>query len=317
MKSPDLPKNEKSRLAALSALNILDTPPEDRFDRLTQMTKQILNVPVAVISLVDENRQWFKSCIGLDASETPRDISFCGHAINGDDLFIIPDASQDERFADNPLVENDPKIRFYAGCPLKALDGSKLGTLCIIDQRPRQLSAEEQHTLKNFGAIVERELYTIHHATQDSLTGISNRDGFILLAQQQLNIANRQKTPITAIFLDLQVSSFDSDSSHNIDNVIRVFSQNVVTTLRDADLFARLSERRFAILLHDARLDQAADFMDRLKHTSQFAHDNGEATAAFTAIHIEVDPFKHLTTDILLSDGEQLLSEKIKNRTLN
>ena len=132
MKSPDLPQNEKSRLAALSALNILDTPPEDRFDRLTQMTKQILNVPVAVISLVDENRQWFKSCIGLDASETPRDISFCGHAINGDDLFIIPDASQDERFADNPLVENDPKIRFYAGCPLKALDGSKLGTLCII-----------------------------------------------------------------------------------------------------------------------------------------------------------------------------------------
>ncbi|MFT4920519.1 MAG: GAF domain-containing protein, partial [Zhongshania aliphaticivorans] len=80
MKSPDLPQNEKSRLAALSALNILDTPPEDRFDRLTQMTKQILNVPVAVISLVDENRQWFKSCIGLDASETPRDISFCGHA---------------------------------------------------------------------------------------------------------------------------------------------------------------------------------------------------------------------------------------------
>ncbi len=316
MKSPDLPKNEKSRLAALSALNILDTPPEDRFDRLTQMTKQILNVPVAVISLVDENRQWFKSCIGLDASETPRDISFCGHAINGDDLFIIPDASQDERFADNPLVENDPKIRFYAGCPLKALDGSKLGTLCIIDQRPRQLSAEEQHTLKNFGAIVERELYTIHHATQDSLTGISNRDGFILLAQQQLNIANRQKTPITAIFLDLQVSSFDSDSSHNIDNVIRVFSQNLVTTLRDADLFARLSERRFAILLHDARLDQAADFMDRLKHISQFAHDNGEATAAFTAIHFEVDPFKHLTTDILLSDAEQLLNEKIKNRPL-
>ncbi|WP_373084122.1 GAF domain-containing protein [Zhongshania sp.] len=316
MKSPDLPKNEKSRLAALSALNILDTPPEDRFDRLTQMTKQILNVPVAVISLVDENRQWFKSCIGLDASETPRDISFCGHAINGDDLFIIPDASQDERFADNPLVENDPKIRFYAGCPLKALDGSKLGTLCIIDQRPRQLSAEEQHTLKNFGAIVERELYTIHHATQDSLTGISNRDGFILLAQQQLNIANRQKTPITAIFLDMQASSFDSDSSHNIDNVIRVFSQNLVTTLRDADLFARLSERRFAILLHDARLDQAADFMDRLKHTSQFAHDNGEATAAFTAIHFEVDPFKHLTTDILLSDAEQLLNEKIKNRPL-
>ncbi len=316
MKSPDLPKNEKSRLAALSALNILDTPPEDRFDRLTQMTKQILNVPVAVISLVDENRQWFKSCIGLDASETPRDISFCGHAINGDDLFIIPDASQDERFADNPLVENDPKIRFYAGCPLKALDGSKLGTLCIIDQRPRQLSAEEQHTLKNFGAIVERELYTIHHATQDPLTGISNRDGFILLAQQQLNIANRQKTPITAIFLDMQASSFDSDSSHNIDNVIRVFSQNLVTTLRDADLFARLSERRFAILLHDARLDQAADFMDRLKHTSQFAHDNGEATAAFTAIHFEVDPFKHLTTDILLSDAEQLLNEKIKNRPL-
>ncbi|MBB5185936.1 diguanylate cyclase (GGDEF)-like protein [Zhongshania antarctica] len=316
MKSPDLPKNEKSRLAALSALNILDTPPEDRFDRLTQMTKQILNVPVAVISLVDENRQWFKSCIGLDVSETPRDISFCGHAINGDDLFIIPDASQDERFADNPLVENDPKIRFYAGCPLKALDGSKLGTLCIIDQQPRQLSAEQQHTLKNFGAIVERELYAIHYATRDVLTNINNRDGFILLGQQQMRVAERQKTPMTAIFLELRTSFFDNDLNINMDNVIRLFSDNVTTTLRDADLFARLSDRRFVILLNNTGADQAPGFIERLKKTCQQAHSNGDKAAPFTAVNIEVNTFTHVTIESLVVEGEQLLNDKLKQRGL-
>jgi diguanylate cyclase (GGDEF)-like protein len=314
VKSPDLPQNEKSRLAALSALNILDTPPEDRFDRLTQMTKQILNVPVAVISLVDENRQWFKSCIGLDASETPRDISFCGHAINGDDLFIIPDASQDERFADNPLVENDPKIRFYAGCPLKALDGSKLGTLCIIDQQPRHLSAEQQHTLKNFGAIVERELYAIHYATRDILTNINNRDGFILLGQQQIRVAERQKTPMTAIFLELRTSFFDNDLNINMDNVIRLFSDNVTATLRDADIFARLNERRFVVLLNNASATQAPEFIERLKKICQQAYSNGDKAAPFTAVNVEVNTFTHVAVETLIAEGEQLLNDKIKQR---
>ena len=118
MQTPVIPKDEEERLRALRLLNILDTSDEERFDRLTRLAKRMFGVPIALVSLVDENRQWFKSCIGLEVRETPRDISFCGHSILGDDIFIVNDASSDVRFSDNPLVTDDPNIRFYAGCPL-------------------------------------------------------------------------------------------------------------------------------------------------------------------------------------------------------
>ncbi|MDO9199841.1 MAG: GAF domain-containing protein, partial [Hydrogenophaga sp.] len=133
MKPPDRPIDEKLRLQTLQSLHILNTHAEERFDRLTRMAKRIFGVPIALVSLVDANRQWFKSCIGLDASETPRDISFCGHAILGSEVFVIPDTAADPRFSDNPLVTGYPHIRFYAGCPLVAANGQKLGTLCVID----------------------------------------------------------------------------------------------------------------------------------------------------------------------------------------
>ncbi|MFV1921534.1 MAG: GAF domain-containing protein [Methylotenera sp.] len=156
MKKPSIPPDEAARLKTLRYLNILDTPAEERFDRLTRMAKRLFDVSFALVSLVDENRQWFKSCAGLDVSETPRDISFCGHTILGDDIFIIPDATKDERFADNPLVLNEPHIRFYAGCPLKFTNGNRLGTLCIIDQQPRNLTDEDLIVLKDLASMVER-----------------------------------------------------------------------------------------------------------------------------------------------------------------
>ena len=117
MKTPDIPPDEDARLAELRSLNVLDTIAEERFDRLTRMARRLFGVDVALVSLVDESRQWFKSCAGMELSETPRDISFCGHAILGDGAFVIPDALQDERFCDNPMVAGPPHVRFYAGCP--------------------------------------------------------------------------------------------------------------------------------------------------------------------------------------------------------
>jgi PAS domain S-box-containing protein len=158
MKKPDYTANELGRIAALHGLGILDTPPEERFDRITRIAQQIFNVPIALVSLVDKDRQWFKSCQGLGVSETPRDISFCGHAILGDGLFVVPDALEDARFADNPLVTSDPKIRFYAGSTLIGKDGQKLGTLCIIDRRARTFTAAGLQTLSDLARLVEREL---------------------------------------------------------------------------------------------------------------------------------------------------------------
>ena len=132
MKAPDTPQHEATRLIALRSLRILDTPAEERFDRLTRLAKRIFDAPIALISLVDENRQWFKSSVGLSINETSREISFCGHTILGNEVLIINDTTQDVRFADNPLVLREPCIRFYAGCPLRFVDGSRLGTLSLL-----------------------------------------------------------------------------------------------------------------------------------------------------------------------------------------
>lgn len=150
--------DEAKRIASLRALRILDTPPEERFDRLTRMAQVMLDVPIALVSLVDEARQWFKSKQGLAASETPREVSFCGHTILGDGPFLVPDAALDPRFHDNPLVTKDPAIRFYAGWPLRTPDGAALGTFCVIDRRARLLTSEQLRILQDLAAIAEDQL---------------------------------------------------------------------------------------------------------------------------------------------------------------
>ena len=143
-----VPKNEKQRLKVLWQYSVLDTMPEEIFDDLTELAARICEAPVAMITLVDEDRQWFKAKVGVSINETSRDISFCAHAITQPGLFIVPDATRDERFAQNPLVKSDPKVRFYAGAPLVSPDGYALGTLCVIDKVPRELRPEQKQALR-------------------------------------------------------------------------------------------------------------------------------------------------------------------------
>lgn len=158
MREPTLPPDEDKRLAVLRSLQILDTPPEERFDRITRIAVQLFKVPISLVTLIDANRQWFKSCQGLNLSETPRAISFCGHAILSDEILVIPDAKKDSGFSDNPLVTNAPHIRFYAGCPLAVSEGHKLGTLCIWDHRPRRMGNEDLKALRDLASLAEDEL---------------------------------------------------------------------------------------------------------------------------------------------------------------
>lgn len=155
MKAP-LSNNEAARLNALQQYEILDTPNEEAFDDLTRLAAHICRTPTALITLVDTSRQWFKSRVGMDALETPRDVAFCAHAILEPDLLVVRDASQDSRFADNPLVTTDPKIRFYAGAPLITPDGLRLGTLCVIDYMPRDFAIKQQEALR----ILARQVMT-------------------------------------------------------------------------------------------------------------------------------------------------------------
>lgn len=151
MQSAPLSDDEIGRLTELQGYEILDTPPEESFDNLTRLASQICGTPIALVSLVDSHRQWFKAKVGIDAPETPREIAFCAHAILGHEPLIIPDTAQDKRFADNPLVTADPHIRFYAGMPLITPTGHAMGTLCVIDRVPRQLTTEQTETLRILG----------------------------------------------------------------------------------------------------------------------------------------------------------------------
>ena len=160
------PKNEAKRLNILWQYDVLDTVPEKVFDDLTDLAATICEAPIALISLVDEDRQWFKAKTGVTISETSRDISFCAHAILGDDLFIIPDATKDNRFKNNPLVIAKPKIRFYAGAPLITPDGHALGSLCVMDKVPRKLRPDQQQALRVLAHHVVSQLELRRHALE-------------------------------------------------------------------------------------------------------------------------------------------------------
>jgi GAF domain-containing protein len=153
-----LPHNEKSRLKALRELLILDTAPEERFDRISAFAAKEFSVPMALVSIVDRDRQWFKSNFGVDACETPRDVSFCSHAITKVSTLVVPDALKDPRFEDNPLVIGHPFVRFYAGAPLRLPYGQVMGTLCVLDRRPREFDRLDVAILEGLRDLVVEEL---------------------------------------------------------------------------------------------------------------------------------------------------------------
>jgi CheY-like chemotaxis protein len=153
-----LPENESERLDAVYALHLLDTPPEERFDRYTRIAAQLFDVPIALVSLIDTDRQWYKSRHGIDFTESPRDTAFCAHTILDTGVLHVADALQDARFADSPFVTGEPRVRFYAGAPLAGSDGSLVGALCVVDRRPRQLDEQQLTLLRDLADLVEAEL---------------------------------------------------------------------------------------------------------------------------------------------------------------
>ena len=318
MKTPDIPPDEDARLAELRSLNVLDTIAEERFDRLTRMAKRLFGVDVALVSLVDENRQWFKSCAGMELSETLRDISFCGHAILGDGAFVIPDALQDERFADNPLVAGPPHVRFYAGCPLRGPGGRKLGTLCIIDSKPRAFSDEDVEMLVDLALMVEREFSAIEWATVDELTGLSNRRGFMMLAQHSLQLCTRQNIPAALVFIDLDHLKQVNDQLGHAEGdwVLVTFAQHLMKAFRSSDVVARLGGDEFLVLLTNHSKAAAESAMARLQQALD-ATNEAEARGydiSFSYGLVEFDPKRHHTIGALISEGDSLMYKTKKAR---
>jgi len=316
--NPNIPPDEEQRLETLMELNVLDTPPEERFDRLTRMAKNSFDVPIALVSLVDSNRQWFKSCLGLPVSETTRDISFCGHAILENETFIIPDTLKDSRFADNPLVTNEPKIRFYAGVPLKALTGEKLGTFCIIDTKPRILNNVQIQALDDLAFLAERELAIIQIATFDDLTKISNRRGFMTLAKQGLSLSERHKVRATLIYFDLNKFKCINDKHGHLtgDKILIAFASALTQSSRDSDICARLRGDEFVALLFDISEIQLSDYINRVKisfnQKAKLSDFDALTTFAYGAVDYQQE--KHTSIKNLLKDGDTAMYINKRNK---
>lgn len=315
MKPAPMPPDERSRLETLRALNLLDTAPEERFDRLTRMARRMFGVPISLVSLIDANRQWFKSNQGLEASETPRDISFCGHALLGDEILLIPDATLDDRFLDNPLVVDNPNIRFYAGCPLKVLNGSKIGTLCIIDREPRDFSTEDIELLRDLATMAEQEIAAVQLSTLDELTLISNRRGFMTLGQHILNLGVRAGNASMMVFFDLDGFKDINDRFGHAegDRALIVFAERMRSVFRDTDVFGRIGGDEFAVLLtgaNDAILDEVlARFADAIREynaTAQRGYD-----LAYSAGRVVHHP-DNGSIETLLAQADALMYENKK-----
>ncbi|EPF7598940.1 GGDEF domain-containing protein [Vibrio vulnificus] len=319
MQTPEKPDNEPQRIADLHSLHILDTAAEERFDRVTRIARRLFDVPIALVSLVDEDRQWFKSCFGLNASETPRDISFCGHAILGTDALIVEDASLDARFADNPLVTGEPHIRFYAGVPLTFEHSSCLGTLCIIDSKPRTLNEDERLDLIDLAKMAERELAATHSAAIDDLTQISNRRGFMTLAKKSMAYCEVGDYPYSIAYLDLNGFKPINDrfGHQEGDLALKAFADTMKKSFRESDVFARLGGDEFVVFMSGASRSVAQiaiqRFTEALQRYNQSA--NRGYDLSFCAGIVSVEPDANISLDELLSQADKAMYQQKGNKT--
>jgi diguanylate cyclase (GGDEF)-like protein len=319
MKAPEYPKNEDIRVAALRSLDILDTEPEERFDRLTRIAKRLFKVPIALVSFVDINRQWFKSCQGLEVKEMPRDISFCGHAILGDDIFIISDTLLDDRFYDNPLVINEPRIRFYAGIPLVISNEIRVGTLCLIDREPRILSEEDKELLRDLGQMAVQDLTLVQLATIDELTQISNRRGFSALALHALSLCKRMNKPASLFFFDLDFFKEINDRFGHAEGDIALinFSKILKDVFRESDVVGRLGGDEFVALLTNANQAETSLILHRLKKVLEDFNTQNKSRGyeiTYSVGVVAFDSNRHQSINDLLAEGDRLMYEHKRNK---
>lgn len=285
----EFPANEAERCAFIhDRLKILNTPLEDRFERITRMVCFMLKVPISAVSLVVDDVQWFKSIQGLNVSGTARNLAFCAHTILDDDTFVVPDARADERFHDNPLVTEDPSIRFYAGQPLTLGDGMRIGALCAIDRVPRQISDEEKQVLRDLGKLVERELVsqeisasfaglvqeveeTKRASLIDPLTRVWNRAGMEQILAREWKRASRTHGTLAVLFIDLDDFKRINDThGHTVgDAALRHAAKFLLGALRETDVVGRWGGDEFLAVLPDCTEEGLRRICETLAETQK------------------------------------------------
>lgn len=284
MPAAPIPYDEAERLRTLQELQLLDTPIEERFDRITRILKQSLSVPMTAFSLIDEERQWLKSAQGPLPGEMPREDAFCGHAILGEGVLYVPDASMDTRFSDNPLVTGEVGIRFYAGCPISAANGQRIGTLCAIDTKARHMTAEEEQTLRDLASLVETELRATRLsliqgdliselgmanrlALVDPLTLVWNRRGIEELLKDRWSEAARHGHHVMLAIADIDhFKSINDTHGHDTgDAVLRGVAQRLMGAVREEDAVGRIGGEEFLLLLSGHNPEMLIHTVERIR----------------------------------------------------
>jgi len=308
-----LPENETERLIELRRFEVLDTLPEQAYDDITYLASKISDTPIALVSLVDEKRQWFKSRVGLDAEETPRDMAFCAHAIlDPESVMVVPDAELDERFSDNPLVVGDPTVRFYAGVPLVTEAGNALGTLCVIDRVPRELSADQERALQALSrqvmaqldlrrlvadleeAVLTRDSYqeqleryqrrledslasVTEQSITDPLTGLKNRRALVDRLEEEMARADRFEAPLSMLMIDVDhFKAYNDAYGHAAgDSALASVATLIKNQCRVPDFAARYGGEEFAVMLPNTDAAGAVVLAQRFRQAVETATWHG------------------------------------------
>lgn len=330
MQIPPLTQDEPIRLAELRETGLLDTPIEDRFEALTRLAQRLFDVPIAAISLIDAGRQWFKSIQGLDAQETSRDVSFCGHTIQNREVMVVPDAREDPRFAANPLVTGPPHIVFYAGCPIRSRGGSHIASVCLIDTKPRHLTDEDKASLRDLAQMAQVQF---DHSTQqsfaneligqietekrnaliDPLTRLWNRDGIENQYAQQVSGCAEAALGMGVILADIDRFKLINDNyGHPVgDQVLRDFGRRLLCGARTCDHVGRYGGEEFIIVLGGCdSLGASRIIAERLRRrvSEQPIHtEAGEisVTCSFGVYYVE--PGVVMTPEEMISKADKAL----------
>ncbi len=307
MKVAPLPENEKERLDDLKNYAILDTLPEIDFDDFTKIAANIFGTPIALISLVDESRQWFKSSYGLGATETPREVAFCSHAILQDDVFVVPDSFKDERFHDNPLAVGAPHVRFYAGAPLKTPSGHKLGTLCVIDSTPREFDEEQKEILKALGRQVINQM-ELRLSLKEAKSAATTKASFLATMSHEI------RTPLNGILgcADILLDSVKEEEDRKLVRTITGCGDTLLNLINGILDFSKLESGKMEIENEPFNLRENVDQIIHLFKSQIKSQVNTQSSSSVDLnLHFDKDVPPWVYGDV--NKVRQILSNLISN----